>query len=217
MHLETSNNIYGTTVNPRNRMLTAGGSTGGEGALMAMHATPLGIGGDIGGSIRVPAALNGIYGFYPTIGRVSGKGAVIPSPGCDLIPGTLGPFVRSLRDIELFCKAYSLAEPWVDDVSLIPGDMLSPSLGRQLDSSRPLRVGVLAHDGVVAPLPPVRIALDIVKKHLEQTESLEIMPFTPFNHADAWRIITANYFEDGGADIRALMQAGNEPSMPLTD
>ncbi|KAK1147921.1 hypothetical protein N8T08_000437 [Aspergillus melleus] len=217
MHLETSNNIYGATVNPRNRMLTAGGSTGGEAALMAMHATPLGIGGDIGGSIRVPAALNGIYGFYPTIGRVSGKGAVVPSPGCDSVPGTLGPFARSLRDIELFCKAYSLAEPWIDDVSLIPGDILSPGLGSQLDSTRSLRVGILAHDGVVAPLPPVRTVLDIIKQRLGQAESLDIVPFTPFNHADAWRIITANYFEDGGADIRALMLAGNEPSMPLTD
>lgn len=60
MHLETSNNIYGTTVNPLNRLLTAGGSSGGEGALMGMSASVLGIGGDIGGSIRVPAAFNGV-------------------------------------------------------------------------------------------------------------------------------------------------------------
>lgn len=60
MHLETSNNIYGTTVNPRNRQLTAGGSTGGEAALMGMNASVLGIGGDIGGSIRIPAAFNGV-------------------------------------------------------------------------------------------------------------------------------------------------------------
>lgn len=60
MHLETSSNIYGATVHPRNRQLTSGGSTGGEAALMAMYGTPLGIGGDIGGSIRVPAALNGV-------------------------------------------------------------------------------------------------------------------------------------------------------------
>lgn len=53
MHLETSNNIYGTTIHFRDRKLTAGGSSGGEAALMAMHGSPLGIGGDIGGSIRV--------------------------------------------------------------------------------------------------------------------------------------------------------------------
>ena len=65
MHLETKNNIYGETVNPKNRKLTAGGSTGGEGALMAMHGTPLGIGGDIGGSIRLPAAFNGVSRLPP--------------------------------------------------------------------------------------------------------------------------------------------------------
>ena len=66
MHLETSNNIYGTTVHPMNRKLTAGGSTGGEAALMAMKGTPFGIGGDIGGSIRCPAALNGVsWSLHP--------------------------------------------------------------------------------------------------------------------------------------------------------
>ena len=60
MQLETSNNIYGTTVHPKNTSLTPGGSSGGEAALMAMKGSPLGIGGDIGGSIRVPAALTGV-------------------------------------------------------------------------------------------------------------------------------------------------------------
>lgn len=60
MHLETSNNIYGATVHPMNRRLTAGGSTGGEASLMAMKGSPMGIGGDIGGSIRVPASLTGV-------------------------------------------------------------------------------------------------------------------------------------------------------------
>lgn len=60
MHLETSNNIYGVTVNARNRKLTGGGSSGGETTLFAFNATPLGIGGDIGGSIRGPASLNGV-------------------------------------------------------------------------------------------------------------------------------------------------------------
>lgn len=60
MHLESSNNIYGTCVNPLDTRLTAGGSSGGEAALMAMHGTPLGFGGDIGGSIRCPASFNGV-------------------------------------------------------------------------------------------------------------------------------------------------------------
>jgi Asp-tRNA(Asn)/Glu-tRNA(Gln) amidotransferase A subunit family amidase len=57
---ECSNNIYGTTVHPMNRALTPGGSTGGEAALMGMKASPMGMGGDIGGSIRIPAGLTGV-------------------------------------------------------------------------------------------------------------------------------------------------------------
>jgi amidase len=63
MHLETTSNIYGRTVNPYNRELTPGGSTGGESALLGMRGSILGIGGDIGGSIRCPAAHVGVYGF----------------------------------------------------------------------------------------------------------------------------------------------------------
>ena len=48
MHLETSSNLYGTTVNPFNRSLTAGGSSGGEGALMGLRGSCLGLGSDIG-------------------------------------------------------------------------------------------------------------------------------------------------------------------------
>ena len=64
MHLETSSNIYGETVNARNRGLSAGGSSGGEATLLALAATPLGVGGDIGGSIRGPASLNGVCSMY---------------------------------------------------------------------------------------------------------------------------------------------------------
>ena len=60
MHLETANNIYGVCVNPFDRTKTSGGSSGGEAVLLAMKGTPLGFGGDIGGSIRCPAAFNDV-------------------------------------------------------------------------------------------------------------------------------------------------------------
>lgn len=49
---ETHNNIFGRTVNPHNRSLTCGGSSGGEGSLVALRGSPLGIGSDIGGSVK---------------------------------------------------------------------------------------------------------------------------------------------------------------------
>lgn len=52
---ETINNIIGYTPNPKNRLLSSGGSSGGEGALLALRGSPLGVGTDIGGSIRIPS------------------------------------------------------------------------------------------------------------------------------------------------------------------
>lgn len=56
---ESANNVYGRTVNPLNRKTTSGGSSGGESALIAMCGSPLGVGTDIGGSLRIPAACTG--------------------------------------------------------------------------------------------------------------------------------------------------------------
>ncbi|HRE26460.1 MAG TPA: amidase family protein, partial [Anaerolineales bacterium] len=70
-YVESDNPVYGRTNNPWDLTRTCGGSTGGEAALIAAQASPLGIGGDIGGSIREPAHFCGIAGFKPTSGRLT--------------------------------------------------------------------------------------------------------------------------------------------------
>lgn len=70
MVLETVSNLWGRTVNPFNRLLGAGGSSGGDAALVAMKGSPIAPSSDIGGSIRVPAAFNGLYGIRPTAQRI---------------------------------------------------------------------------------------------------------------------------------------------------
>lgn len=67
MRCETHNHIYGRTVNPFNRSFTAGGSSGGEGALVRLDGSALGLGTDIGGSVRVPVAFNGLWGMRPSM------------------------------------------------------------------------------------------------------------------------------------------------------
>lgn len=66
MMMETINNVWGETVNPYHRGCSSGGSSGGEGALLAMKGSPLGVGTDIGGSIRIPAAFNNLFGLKPS-------------------------------------------------------------------------------------------------------------------------------------------------------
>ena len=62
---DSDNNVFDRTLNPRSPTLTAGGSTGGEGALIALRWSILGVGTDIGGSIRVPALCNGTFSEPP--------------------------------------------------------------------------------------------------------------------------------------------------------
>lgn len=71
MGAETTNRVYGTSKNIYNLSRTTGGSSGGEGCLVGAFCSPLGIGTDIAGSIRNPAAFNGIYGFKPTSNKIS--------------------------------------------------------------------------------------------------------------------------------------------------
>jgi Asp-tRNA(Asn)/Glu-tRNA(Gln) amidotransferase A subunit family amidase len=68
--LDSCNHLFGRTLNPLNRQLSAGGSSGGEGVLLSMRGSMIGFGTDVGGSIRIPAMCNGIYGFKPSVGRV---------------------------------------------------------------------------------------------------------------------------------------------------
>ncbi len=63
MTFDTANFMYGRANNPWDIKRTCGGSSGGQGALIASGISPLGLGSDIGGSIRIPAAYNGVVGF----------------------------------------------------------------------------------------------------------------------------------------------------------
>lgn len=67
---DSYNHVFKQSVNALNRSLISGGSSGGEGALVGAHGSILGLGTDIGGSVRIPAALQGLYGMSPSVGRV---------------------------------------------------------------------------------------------------------------------------------------------------
>jgi Asp-tRNA(Asn)/Glu-tRNA(Gln) amidotransferase A subunit family amidase len=72
---ECNNPIFGPTHNPAVKGFTCGGSSGGEAACLARNATALGFGGDIGGSLRIPAGWCGIYSLRPTKGRFPYRGS----------------------------------------------------------------------------------------------------------------------------------------------
>lgn len=174
MHGETVNNVIGYCWNPKNRHLVCGGSSGGEGALIACRGAPIGLGTDIGGSIRVPSAFNGLYGIRPSIGRMPYEGMANAMQGQNSILSVVGPMGTSVGGLRLVMKAILTQKPWLHDPAVheIPWRSEQEESVLQLIKSagkgRQLCFGVYRDDGVVRPLPPVRRALDITVKTIEK-------------------------------------------------
>lgn len=212
MHLETDSNLYGVTTNPHNRILTSGGSSGGEGALIALRGSCLGVGSDVGGSIRSPAANCGIYGLKPTAFRLPTDGWGYMMAGADTVESVLGPLSTSLEGLKMFMKTIIDAEPWLSEPALIP----MPWRTYSVPQHRALRIGVLWHDEIVRPHPPVTRALQVFTQHLE-ANGIEVVDFPPYLHDEAWAILASLYYTDGGeADIEDIAKSG-EPWRPLSE
>ncbi|MGD9831051.1 MAG: amidase [Hyphomicrobiaceae bacterium] len=114
--INTSNRIFGLTRNPLNLNVTAGGSSGGTGAAIAADMAPIGLGTDLGGSIRIPSSYGGISGIRPSPGRVP----IYPADfGWDtLVEHVHGPMARTVADTGLVLSV--LAGPDDRDPSSLP-------------------------------------------------------------------------------------------------
>lgn len=109
---ETSNHLFGRTCNPYDARHSAGGSSGGECALLGAGASLIGIGSDIGGSIRLPALFNGVFGHKPTPGVISIKGHYPYSEGTAFQKYlVVGPLTRYWEDLDLTMKIMSAKSP----------------------------------------------------------------------------------------------------------
>ncbi|ORX96559.1 amidase signature domain-containing protein [Clohesyomyces aquaticus] len=215
MHLECSSNLYGVTVNPYNSSLSSGGSSGGEGALLALHGSCLGIGSDVGGSIRSPAANCGVYGLKPTAFRVPTDGWGYMMAGADSVESVLGPMGTSLPALSLFMKTVLDTEPWVTEPALIPLPWREYKIPEDKEKERKLKVGIMWHDGVVQPHPPITRALREMKESLEGA-GIEVLDFPCHAHDEAWAILASLYFTDGGREDADAIDSSDEPWRPLS-
>ncbi|ODV68658.1 amidase [Hyphopichia burtonii NRRL Y-1933] len=210
MMLECESYTHGRTVNPFNSTLTCGGSSGGEGALNGIGGSAIGLGSDIGGSIRCPSAFNGIYGLRLTVGRLPTGDYMSCQMGSEAILSVTGPLTRSLDLLELFTKTIIDSKPWTIDPTLASIEW------KPEPKDKEFKIGILSHDGVVAPHPPVKRALNLVKEKLMELDNVEVFEFTPYDHARAQKIITSLYFEDGGADTKNTLLDTGEPMCEQT-
>jgi len=146
LSFETDNALYGRTNNPYDLTRTSGGSSGGAAAIIAASGSPLDIGSDTGGSIRVPAHCCGIVGIRPTSGRVPRTGHIVPH-GLGPIDAltTLGPMARRVEDLAL-CLPIISGVDW-QDPAIIPLPLGDP---RAVDRKQ-LRVAFFTDNGIATP------------------------------------------------------------------
>ncbi|NWH92562.1 VDHAP protein, partial [Aegithalos caudatus] len=120
INYDCSNLIFGQTLNPLNPQKSPGGSSGGEGALIAGGGSVLGIGSDVGGSIRLPSSFCGLCGLKPTGNRISKQGIISPLVGMQSVTGMLGPMARDVDSLALCMKALLCQEMFQLDPTVPP-------------------------------------------------------------------------------------------------
>ncbi|KAJ5554720.1 Amidase [Penicillium sp. DV-2018c] len=208
MAADSHNYIFGRTINPHRSNLTAGGSSGGEGALIAMRGSVLGIGTDIAGSIRIPAICNGIYAFRPSADRVPYGGQTSSSrQGLTGIKACAGPLATSIRDLDLFMRLTMNADPWQLDSSVI----FSP--WRTVTSKPALRLGFLQEDCHFPLHPPVLRTLTSANEKLVAAGH-EVVPLQTTLIREACALAFRMFAMDPARTAFQHIAASGEPTIP---
>jgi fatty acid amide hydrolase 2 len=198
MWMETHNPVYGRTRNPWDPRRTPGGSSGGEAAAIAAAGSPFGLGSDIAGSVRIPAALCGVIGHKPTellvpnTGHWGGDGGDAERMLC------IGPLGRCVRDVERVLEI--IAGP---DGASRAHHVLPPPLGRvNKGDLRGVRVIPVLDTGRVRIAPVMRVAVERAAAALaDRGATIEWLD------AATWRAVFASSL---GVWLRALAEAGTE-------
>ncbi|KAJ5569499.1 Amidase [Penicillium hispanicum] len=208
MAADSHNYVFGRTLNPHRSNLTAGGSSGGEGALIAMRGSILGIGTDIAGSIRIPAICNGTFALRPSADRIPYGGQTSPARGgLAGIKACAGPLATSVRDLELVMRLVTDADPWQVDSSAI----FSP--WRSITPKSTLRLGLIQEDPHFPLHPPILRTLTQATAKLEAAGHA-IVPLTPPSIRDACLLAFRIFAMDPAATAFRHIAASGEPTIP---
>jgi amidase len=126
----TRNGLHGATLNPRDKTITPGGSSGGAAAATVAGIGAIGHGTDIGGSVRYPAYACGIHGLRPTLGRIPAWNSSGPERaiGAQLM-ATTGPLARTIGDVRLAFNA--MAQPDPRDPWWVPAPLVGPQVPKR--------------------------------------------------------------------------------------
>jgi fatty acid amide hydrolase len=200
---ETDNPVYGRTNNPWNLDRTPGGSSGGEAAVIASGGSPLGLGGDLGGSIRLPAHFCGIHGLKPTARRLPLDDTPMEGffpLGQEAIIAQVGPMARQVADLALAMSV--MAGPY--DERLLDLVRPVPWPSAEAVDVKDLTVGTFEEDGRFAPSPAVRRVVREAAGHLE-ARGARVVAFAPPDADAALDLFLDLLTADGGRTTKRVL------------
>ncbi len=203
LYVEARNPLFGRTENPWSRSHTPGGSSGGEGAAIASGQSPLGIGTDIGGSIRTPAHFCGIAGIKPTLDRLPMKGYRTVLAGQETVRGMGGPLARTAADLSFFFGALDPLRLAALDPRVAPLPWEAP----ERVHVEGLRVGVYSDDGVLAASAALVRAVERASSAL-RSRGATVVAFDPPGVRDLLSAYLGALSADGGAGLVEALEGG---------
>jgi amidase len=206
---ETDNLLFGRANNPYDLTRTCGGSSGGEAALIAACGSPMGLGSDCAGSVRLPAAFCGIAGIKPTSGRLPRTGHFPPSGGWIEALWQIGPMARSVEDLILMMKL--LAGP----------DGIDPSAANQgfgplaEGALNGLRIAFHTDNGCCAAGEEVAVVVEAAAGALA-SDTATVESVRPACLSESYELEMKLLGADGGDSLRAyLVSLGSASLHPL--
>jgi amidase len=183
MDMQADNPIFGKTNNPWDTSRTSGGSSGGCATALATGMTPLSFGNDLAGSIRLPAAYCGVYGFKPTFGVVSIRG--IQTDPKEKTNGlktlaVAGPLARNIDDLELAMQI--IARPTSSDQRLVP-------INKQTSTPeiKTLKIAWTDEFGDVPVDQEIKNAIEKYMLELENAGATVVKVTPELNFYEAWK------------------------------
>ncbi len=202
MYFESSNPVYGVTNNPHSSKHSCGGSSGGEGAIIAAGGSPIGVGTDIGGSLRIPAAFCGICSIKPTMGRTIDMTRFTEEVVDISIKSVTGVLGNYAEDLQLFLEIMNEASASKWKVEQLQDF-------KDVDVSQ-LKIGYYLSDVIVEPMPAIKRAiLESVQKMKDL--GAEVIEFTPPNLLE----IEELFFRIVSADDGPLFAGNLQKDIPM--
>ncbi|KAF8603838.1 amidase signature enzyme [Ceratobasidium sp. AG-I] len=218
MSFECGNPLWGATTNPYSKDHTSGGSSGGEAAVLRFSGSALGLGSDVGGSLRIPTSYCGIYSLKPTDQRFSGHGAVGCVPGFMGVTTVYGPMARSVADVKRACEVFFGAESSTPSVNLPPVKYRT-----DIQFNKSLQIGYFKTDLFVRTSPAcqraVQESIDALKaeghtcKEIDPPDVAELLRlFVQLTAADGYKTMMSKLESDKQEPALFLVTLG--PRLP---